>query len=212
MSTKVPSTPPDKEKPDLWREQLKTLADRNRLTFISVDAEDKQKFWWSTYYLTNPDGSQSHYLGCHPGKTIDIAKEHAAKHSYAVLITMINTWTHTAMVNAAASTSMAVSTYSAPPTAPVNVWQEELKRIAEQRNLTFVCEEWQDQQQTRVATYHLTNPDGSKYCQLGFNSATTPVIARENAASQAVDTLNGLIEMWTTGPAAGSTSAGASGS
>jgi hypothetical protein len=211
MSTKVPSTPPHK-KLDLWRERLKTLADRNRLTFISVDAKDEQEFWWSTYYLTNPDGSQSHYLGSHPGKTIDIAKEHAAKQSYSMLITMINTWTHSAMVNAAASTSMAVSAYSVPPTAPVNVWQEKLKRIAEQRNLTFVCEEWQDQQQTSVATYYLTNPDGSKYCQLGSNSATTPDIARENAASQALDTLNRLIEMWTAGPATGSTSPGGSGS
>jgi hypothetical protein len=211
MSAKAPSNPP-KKKPDLWREQLKTLADRSNLAFESVEERDKQGLWWSTYHLTNPDGSKSYYLGSQSGTTQVVAREYAAKQSYGALATMINTWRQDAMVNAAASTSMAVSAYSAPPTAPVNVWTEKLRIMAEQWNLTFVYEEQQDPQQTWVGTYHLTNPDGSKHSWLGSSSATTSSIARENAASEAVGTLTTLIEMWWPSSAASSTGAGPSGS
>jgi len=209
MSTGILSNPPY-QKPDFWREQLKTLADRCNLTFKSVEQRAPQGFWWSTYHLTNPDGSTSHYLGSQPGPNQNVAKEHAAKQSYRTLITMVYKWTQNAMVNATASTSRAVSAYSAPPPAPVNVWEQELESIATLWNLTFVCEEQQDPQQTCVATYHLTNPDGSKYCQLGSNSGTTSNIARENAAYGALETLIRLIEMWMS--TAGSTGAGPSGS
>jgi hypothetical protein len=81
-----PSSAPYPSKPDKYRTELKTVADRNNLTFKCFDeSSDPGPVWWATYKLINADGSAGEYLGSSSGTSRNIAKEHAAKQALGTL-------------------------------------------------------------------------------------------------------------------------------
>lgn len=93
MSTPL-SDPPDPSKPDRYRTEFKTLADRNDLRFQCVEENALPgPCWWATYYLLNTDGSIANYLGSSLGTSKSIAKEHSAKIALGSLTSLISTGT-----------------------------------------------------------------------------------------------------------------------
>jgi hypothetical protein len=92
METLAPlSSPPIPGKPDKYRTEFKTLADRNGYLFECIEeAAVGVQGWWARYRLINDNGSPGAYLGSNIGTSKPIAKEHAAKQALGELQRLIN--------------------------------------------------------------------------------------------------------------------------